>query len=303
METKKARADALLLLVALIWGFAFVAQRLGMENLGPYGFNASRFFLGACSLLPLLLLFRPQPSHQANKLLKGGVLAGAVLFVGSSLQQVGLVTTTAANAGFITGLYIVLVPMFGLLLGQSTALTTWLGALLAVVGLYFLSIDENLAINTGDLLVLLGAGFWAGHVLLIGKLAPVVDNLRLAIVQFFVCGTLSLLVTLVIEIDVFTVERIALSWKPIAFAGLFSVGIAYTLQVVAQRDAAPSHAAIIMSLEAVFAAVGGWMFLNEHLDLRQLGGCGLMLIGMLVSQYPVLISRRRDKLDANIIEV
>ncbi len=294
METRKARADALLLLVALIWGFAFVAQRLGMENLGPYGFNASRFFLGACSLLPLLLVFRPQSLHQPGKLLKGGVAAGAILFIGSSLQQVGLVTTTASNAGFITGLYIVLVPMFGLLLGQSTALWTWLGAMLAVVGLYLLSIGEDFAINKGDLLVLLGAGFWAGHVLLIGKLAPMVDNLRLAIVQFFVCGALSLLVTLVVEIDVFTLDRVLMSWKPIAFAGLFSVGVAYTLQVVAQRNAPASHAAIIMSLEAVFAALGGWMFLNEYLDLRQVMGCSLMLSGMLLSQYPVLRHRRKS---------
>ena len=294
METRKARADGLLLLVALIWGFAFVAQRLGMEHLGPYGFNASRFFLGACSLLPLLLIFRVQSSHQPGKLLKGGVAAGVVLFIGSSLQQVGLVTTTAANAGFITGLYIVLVPMFGLLFGQRTALTTWFGAFVAVAGLYFLSIGEDFSVNTGDVLVLVGAGFWAGHVLLIGKLAPEVDNLRLAIVQFFVCGFLSLLVALFSEIDMLSIERVLISWKPIAFAGLLSVGVAYTLQVVAQRDAPASHAAIIMSLEAVFAALGGWLFLSEYLDARQLSGCVLMLVGMLLSQYPVFMSRKRS---------
>ncbi len=295
METRKFKADIMLLVVAAIWGLAFVAQRLGMDHLGPFGFNAARFLLGASSLLPLLWFFKAKPEHkQLRPLLVGGISAGAILFLGASLQQAGLLYTTAGNAGFITGLYIVLVPLMGLFVGQRTGANTWIGAIIAVAGLYLLSVNQDFSINQGDLLVLIGAAFWAGHVLIIGKLASEVDNLRLAIVQFFVCAILSLLVALGFEQDSLTLSNLTAAWQPIAYAGLFSVGIAYTLQVFAQRDAPASHAAIIMSLETVFAALGGWLMLQEQMSSRAFIGCGLMLLGMLASQ--VRLPRRRQKI-------
>jgi len=290
MNLRTYRADALLLLTASIWGLAFVAQRVGMDYVGPYTFNGVRFALGSLSLVPLLFWLQGRTSKPRRKdaraawpaILRGGSVAGLFLFAGASLQQVGLVYTTAGNAGFITGLYVVIVPIMGLALQQRTHGGTWLGALLAAVGLYFLSITATLTIAWGDLLVLVGAFFWAAHVLIIGHLSPRMDALRLAITQFAVCSLLSLMVALAIE---------TISWQslwqaavPILYGGLGSVGVAYTLQVVAQKDAHPAHAAIFLSMEAVFAALGGWWLLHEVLTVRALFGCGLMLAGMLVSQ-------------------
>lgn len=290
MAVRTYRADLLLLLTATIWGFAFVAQRVGMDYVGPYTFNGVRFALGSLSLLPLLFLLdhreatarRRLPRATWRSMLPGGGLAGLFLFAGASLQQVGLVHTTAGNAGFITGLYVVIVPIMGLCLRQRTHAGTWLGVLLAAVGLYFLSITSSLTIAWGDLLVLVGAFFWAAHVLIIGRLSPRMDALRLAITQFAVCAVLSLLTASALE---------TISWEglrgaavPILYGGLGSVGVAYTLQVVAQKDAHPAHAAIFLSMEAVFAAIGGWWLLNELLTARAMLGCGLMLSGVLVSQ-------------------
>ncbi len=292
METRNIHADLILLLVAAIWGFAFVAQRLGMDHLGPFGFNGSRFLLGAVSLLPLLFIFRAKPgSTDTGPMLKGSIAAGICLFLGASLQQAGLLYTSAGNAGFITGLYIIIVPVLGLLIGQATRINTWLGGLLAVTGLYYLSVGDDFSINTGDMLVLASALFWALHVIIIGKLASQLDNLRLAIIQFFICALLSLLVAAVFEQNLLTLENILAAWQPIAYAGLLSVGVAYTLQVVAQRDAPASHAAIIMSLEAVFAVIGGWWLLAEEFSPRALIGCSLMLAGMILSQ--ITLRRRR----------
>jgi drug/metabolite transporter (DMT)-like permease len=294
MQSKKVQADLILLLVAAIWGFAFVAQRLGMESLGPFGFNAFRFSLGALSLLPLLLFFKPGKDHCSRTLVFSGCIAGLALFAGASFQQAGLVYTTAGNAGFITGLYIILVPLLGLFIGQQTNMNTWLGGLLAVFGLYLLSFQDLSTINFGDILELLGAACWAAHVLIIAKLAPKVDNLRLAIVQFMVCALLSALVAFGIETEQFTITNALSSWAPIAYAGLISVGIAYTLQIVAQKHAPPAHAAIIMSLEAVAAAFGGWLLLSESFSTAGMLGCGLMLFGMLISQLPAF--RRMEKI-------
>lgn len=290
MPLRTYRADALLLMTAVIWGFAFVAQRVGMDYVGPYTFNGVRFALGSLSLLPLLVVLKDRKSPARRRppratrrtVLWGGGLAGLFLFAGASLQQVGLVYTTAGNAGFITGLYVVVVPILGLTMRQSTHLGTWLGACLAAVGLYFLSITEAMSIAWGDFLVLIGAFFWAAHVLIIGRLSPRMDALNLAVTQFAVCALLSLLTAAAIESPTWSGLRQAA--VPILYGGLGSVGVAYTLQVVAQKDAHPAHAAIFLSMEAVFAAIGGWWLLGEVLTARGMAGCGLMLLGMLVSQ-------------------
>ena len=287
LTSKTLKAEMLLLLAAIIWGFAFVAQRVGMDHVGPFTYNGVRFMLGALSLLPLLWLGRrsaaPISPGGWRPILGGGLLAGLILFAGASLQQVGIVYTTAGKAGFITGLYVVIVPLLGLLWGHRTPWSTWIGAALALAGLYLLTLTDDLTLAEGDGLVLIGALFWAAHVLVIGWLSGRhIEPVLLACLQFVVCAVLSLATAAATE----TVTLAGL-WggaMPILYGGLLSVGVAYTLQVVAQRDAPPAHAAIILSLETVFAALGGWLLLNEILSGRGLIGCTLMFAGMLLSQ-------------------
>ncbi|NOY77188.1 MAG: DMT family transporter [Calditrichaeota bacterium] len=287
MKTTTLKSDFLLLITATIWGFAFVAQRAGMQFVGPFTFNAARFTLGALALGGLVWgrtrkSSRAVPKIPSRTLLVGAGSAGVILFLGSTFQQMGLVTTTAGKAGFITGLYVILVPILGIFLGNRTRRQTWVGAFLAVAGLYFLSIHEDLTMTIGDGLVLVSAFFWASHVLLIDHLTTRLDTFQLAFVQFLVCAGLSAIGAVAAEEILFA--QILAAAVPILYAGLMSVGIAYTLQVVAQKDAHPSHAAIIMSLESVFAALGGWWILREGLTFREGLGCLLMLTGMVVSQ-------------------
>lgn len=291
-------ANLLLLLAAAIWGFGFVAQTLGMEHLSPFAFNGIRFLMGTFSLVPLVWYLRRQNKLHVSApkdLVRGSLLVGVLLFAGASFQQVGLQYTTAANAGFITGLYIVLVPVLGLALKHTTGLNTWLGCAIAAVGLYFLSVKDGMIIGYGDALQLLGALFWALHILAVDHFAKRISPVVLAMMQFFVCGVLSLMVSAVIEVT--TLDGVLAAWGSLFYAGLISVGIAYTLQVLAQKNAHPAHAAIILSLETVFAAIGGIIFLDESLSVRALFGCGLMLLGMLISQVPLryLVKSRHQK--------
>jgi drug/metabolite transporter (DMT)-like permease len=278
------QANLLLLLTAAIWGFGFVAQRLGMSFLEPFAFNGVRFLLGSLSLLPLIWWFgRNQArSESRHSLTKAGLIAGSLLFVGAGLQQVGLLYTTAAKAGFITGLYLILVPILGLFLRHSTGMTTWIGAVLAVFGLYLLSINDDFSMSYGDLLQFIGTLFWATHILVIDHFSSRIDPLKLSSAQFLVCGLLSLMASLLFETP--TSAAILAGWRPVLYSGLVSVGVAYTLQVVGQKTAKPAHAAIILSLESVFAAIGGVWLLDETLSARAWFGCALMLAGMLLSQ-------------------
>ena len=281
------KADLLLLITATIWGFAFVAQRVGMAHMGPFTFNGIRFSLGALALAPFLLYRQKKGVGAAPLNLKAYllpiVLTGLVLFAGASLQQVGIVGTTAGKAGFITGLYVILVPLLALLWGERTHLAHWIGAILAVIGLYLLSVRGGWVVSPYDMIVLAGAFVWAIHVHLIARYSALVGPVRLAMLQFAICGFLSLLTALVFEPISFSGISDGL-WA-ILYGSFLSVGLAYTLQVVAQRDANPSHAVIIMSLEGAFAALGGWLVLNEILAPRDLLGAGLMLMGMLISQF------------------
>mgnify|MGYP001817736526 FL=1 len=297
MKGRTVKSDALLLATAIIWGFAFVAQRVGMDYVGPFTFNGIRFAIGSLSLLPLVVMSREQrtathkilPPAGSKTILFGGAALGLALFAGASLQQIGLVYTTAGKAGFITGLYVIMVPLLGLFWRQQPKIGTWIGAVLAAVGLYFLSVTEEFTIELGDLLVLIGAFFWAAHVLIIGWLSPRINPIKLAFSQYVACSILSLTTAVIIEdITMLSIFQAAI---PILYGGLLSVGIAYTLQVVAQRDAHPAHAAILLSLESVFAAVGGWLVLGEIISARGLFGCGLMLAGMLLSQLWGLMGR------------
>ena len=269
LKKRTLQSDLLLLLTALIWGFAFVAQRLGMEHLGPFLFNAIRFALGALTPAPFALKGdKKQADATSGFVLLGGLTAGLVLFLGASLQQIGMVYTTAGKAGFITGLYVVLVPFMGLFLKHRIGGANWIGALLAVLGLYFLTITGSFSIQKGDLYVLLGAFFWAAHVHIIGWLSPKIPAGRIAVVQYIVASLLSFVVAFCIES--FAVQDIVAAAVPILYGGLMSVGVAYSLQVLAQKHTPPAHAAILLSLESVFAVIGGWLILAEGLSPRSL---------------------------------
>jgi drug/metabolite transporter (DMT)-like permease len=305
------KADGLLLLTALIWGLAFVAQRTGMQSIGPFAYNGVRFALGTLSLLPLLLLGKRKarpvpPGHRAmTPLAKTAwvALAGLVLFAGASLQQVGLVTTTAANAGFITSLYVILVPLIGICLGKPSGLRIWIGAVLAVAGLFILSVGAGFSMAPGDLLQLVGAFFWAGHILLINRLVARMEALEIAVGQFATCSLLSLAVALLREPAPFA--GLGPAAIPILYGGLLSIGVAYTLQIVAQKTAHPAHASIILSMEALFAAIGGVLLLQEPMTLRLVLGGVLMLAGMIVSQLEpraVQAGEDHDGLAASLIE-
>jgi drug/metabolite transporter (DMT)-like permease len=280
------KADLLLLLTAAIWGFAFVAQRMGNAAMGPFTFNAIRFSLGAAALLPFLLLQRKREGEQSRKLHKRQILpillTGIALFAGATCQQVGLLGTTAGKAGFITGLYVILVPLLALVWGRRTHAAHWIGAVFAVGGLYLLSVQKGFGISPYDLIVLGGAFVWAGHVHLVARYAGEVGAVRIAAFQFVICGLLSSVIAVMFE--TVTLSNFVDGIWPILYGGFLSVGLAYTLQVVAQRTADPSHAAVILSLEGAFAALGGWIILGEELSYRDLAGCALILGGMLVSQ-------------------
>ncbi|MDA0424454.1 DMT family transporter [Stutzerimonas frequens] len=286
MRSQALRADFLMLITAMIWGTAFVVQRIGMDNIGPFLFTGLRFALGALALLPLVIhqgrtAARHEPFLQRGLLL-GGMSMGLALTVGINLQQVGLLFTSVTNSGFITGLYVIVVPLLGLALGHKTGLGTWLGAFLAVAGMALLSIGEDFTVASGDWIQLAGAFVWGVHVLLVSFFVSRHDAIRLAFLQFATCALVSLLLALVFEeIDP---ANIWLAGPALLYGGLFAVAVGYTLQVVAQKHAIASHAAIILSLEAVFAAIAGALFLDESLTLRGYLGCVLMFIGMLAAQ-------------------
>jgi len=302
MPNKAMQANLMMLLAASIWGFAFVAQRVGMETMGPHWFNSLRFFIGVVALTPVVIwMDRTQakisiegPKSSTNSLLMGGAVAGLLLFIGATFQQVGLQYTTAGKAGFITGMYIFFVPLIGLFFRMKTGLGTWLGAAIALWGLYLLSINEDFTLSKGDTLQLICAVAFAGHVLMIGYLASRMDTVKLSLVQFFVAGLLAMILALYFE--QLTWGMIKSTAVPLLFAGVMSTGIAYTLQTIAQQHAHPSHAAIILSSEGVFAVIGGFLLLNEVLPAQGLLGCGLILVGMLMSQLmPRLTWPRRTK--------
>jgi drug/metabolite transporter (DMT)-like permease len=331
-RTKRLKADLTLFVVAIIWGSAFVAQRAGNEKVGPFTFNAVRFLVGSLVLFPILIWQRLRktsspstlglprtrrgaPSRSANRAIPhpstgsgcsprlskksnlwcNGLLLGLLLFGGASLQQLGLVTTTAGKGGFITGLYVVLVPLLlALFWHYRIKWGNWVGATLAVIGLFLLSIRlrETFRIDLGDVWVLLGAFMWAMHVIAIERLAPGHDPLNLATVQYIACALLCAAAALVLEWG--TWDGILRAAPSILYAGVFSTGLAYTGQVIAQRHAPAADAAIILSMESVFATLSGWLALDETLTGQQLAGCALMLTGMLLAQLPSFISDKAD---------
>lgn len=308
MQKRALRADIMLLVAAAIWGSGFVAQRAGMDHIGPWTFNALRYTIGAAMILPFAWVrWRrvspdrpPTACFDRGTLIDGGML-GLILTVAAGLQQIGMVTTTSARAGFLTGLYVLLVPVVGLALRHKPAPGHLVGLALAGVGLYFFKPELGADWVVGDFYVIASAFGWALQVVLVGIVARRRDPVMLAGLQFLVAAVISFVVALLREQIEF--EGIRNAAIAVGFSGIFATGVAYTLQMVAQRDAPHTHAAVLMSLEAVFAAGLGWLFLSETLGTKELIGGGFLLAGMLASQLlgDLKITRRgvpsRDGVD------
>jgi drug/metabolite transporter (DMT)-like permease len=296
-RTARLKADLTLLLAATIWGTAFVAQRTAAQSSGVFLFNGLRFLLGALVLLPFVLREqRSQPLHKISRRDQVGILvAGLLLFTAGSFQQMGLQYTTAGNAGFITGLYVVFIPII-LAAGRRQHLGryTWGASLLAALGLFLLSTSGQMRLAFGDALVLVSAVMFALHVIWIGHLVQRMDVLPLAAGQYLVTALVSLGIGALVESDLAAV--ITNAWLPILYTGIFSIGLGYTFQAIGQRLAPPADAAILLSMEAPIAAISGWLLLGESLAPIQLAGAGLMLAGMLLAQLPLIRGTPRSNL-------
>ena len=293
-ETKQLRGGAMLMLTALIWGTAFVAQRVGMDYLGPCAFTATRNFIGCVALLPVIALASrlrsgAQPEEAApapgKKALFGwGAACGLLLGGATLLQQAGMQTASAGKAGFLTALYIVIVPVLGIFLGRRPGLKVWMGVVLALVGAYLLSVKGGAGIASGDLLVIASAVVFSLHILVIDSVPAGVDGVRLSCVQFLVAGVFALVLALFLES--FTWRDILSAWVPLLYTGVVSSGVGYTLQILGQRTVNPTVASLILSLESVFAALAGWAILGQALSLRELFGCALVFVAVILAQLP-----------------
>ena len=293
---KQLKYSLLLLLTATIWGTAFVAQSQAMDSVGPLTFNVARLFVGGVVLLPVIRLMdglrrksgeAPAPGSRRDRIV-GGLCCGAVLFAASAFQQTGIMYTTVGKAGFITALYIVLVPLAGVLFGRKIGAALWAGVALAVAGMYFLCMTGETGVNRGDVLCFFCALFFTGHILVIDHFSPRVDGVRLSCIQFFVAGAISLVGMLLFEKP--DMAGVLAAWLPILYAGVLSSGVAYTLQIIAQKNVNPTLASLLMSLESVFSALSGWVILGQGLSGRELMGCALMFAAIILAQIP----KKRD---------
>ena len=287
MKTKNA---IILFLTAFIWGTAFVAQSVGMDYLEPFTFNGIRSFIGAIALLPCIaILNKVNPTAKdaagtKKDLIIGGVCCGVLLFAASSLQQVGIQYTSAGKAGFITAFYIVLVPVMGIFVKKKTGWKVWLAVVMAIVGLYFLCIKEGFSIGKGDIYIFLCAIVFSLHILVIDHFSPKVDGVKMSCIQFFVVGILSL--PLMFTLETPQMGNVVASWAPILYAGVMSCGVAYTLQIIGQKNVNPTIASLILSLESCISVLAGWAILGEKLAAREFFGCALMLVAIVLAQLP-----------------
>ena len=285
----QVKGTAYLLLATIIWGSAFIAQSVGMDHIGPFTFQAVRCALAVLFLIPCSYLFEGDKKAFLSKWLdpklwKVGFVCGIALFAAGGLQQVGLVYTSAGKAGFITAMYIVLVPILGLFLKKKPPLSAWVSVIVAVIGLYLLSCAGVSEINKGDWMTLGCALFFAVQITLVDRLAGNIDGIRLNCVQSLVCSLLSALLMFGIETP--RVENILTCWLPLGYAGVLSMGVAYSLQIVGQKSLEPTRASLIMSLESVFAVLFGWLLLHESMSAYELLGCVLVFGAVILSQIP-----------------
>lgn len=282
--------NILLVLTALIWGCAFVAQSVGMDYVGPFTFNMARFLIGAIVLLPMIWFMDRQRKTGAEKgagqktLIIGGICCGIALAVASTLQQWGILFTTVGKAGFITAMYIVIVPLLGIFIGKKVRPLIIGCVAIAVVGFYFLCMTESLRLGLGDFLVLLCAIAFSIHILVIDHFSPKVDGVKMSAIQFLTAAIISAVPTLLWEQPVFT--EILQAWQPVLYAGVMSCGVAYTLQIIAQKNADPTVASLLLSLESVFSVLAGWVLLGQGLSLKELFGCVLIFCAIILAQLP-----------------
>ena len=288
------RQSLLLLLTATIWGVAFVAQSVGMDYIGPFTFNVVRNVIGGLVLIPCIAVFHrtgakeedagKTPGSRKNLLL-GGICCGVMLFVAGNLQQIGIQYTTVGKAGFITAMYIVLVPILSIFLGKKAGIKIWAAVALAVAGLYILCMtDGSFSLQKGDLFVLLSAFTFSAHILVIDYFAPLADGVKMSCIQFFVCALLSAVCMWLFEKP--DMGAVLQAWVPVLYAGVFSCGVAYTLQIVGQRGMNPTVASLILSLESVISLIAGWVILGQALSVRELSGCVLMFAAIILAQLP-----------------
>ncbi len=294
----KIKNTCMLFLTAMIWGFAFTAQCVGAEHVGNYTFNGIRFALGSVSLLPVILLLEKKEADRVlhkekiKKSFSAGVLAGVVLFIASTLQMYGIAMThSAGKSGFLTGLYIVLVPIFGIFIKKKTNLNVWIGVIFALLGAFLLTISDDWEIGHGDIFLITGAVFWAIHILVIDNFVADVYPLRFSSIQFAVVSIIGLICAVLFE--TMTISGIKGATIPILYTGILSTGVAYTCQALGQKDADPTYAAMIFSTESVFSAIGGALLLHEVLEVKGYVGCALIFIGIIISQLKPY--KRRQK--------
>lgn len=299
MDKKELKTDIMLVVAAILWGLGFVAQRDGMNYIGPFFYTAIRFGIGVLCLIPIYFMTRKQERKikvKKKTILISGLIVGIFLFLGVNSQQIGLVTTTAGKASFITAFYMILVPVFGLILGHKTKRTIWIAIVIALLGLYFMSINQSFQIETGDIYMIACAIFWAIHFLFISHYSSRVGAIRLSILQFFVCAVLSLIVAIIKEpIDI---NALPPALPSLLYGGIGAVGIAYTLHVIALKDANPAYASLILSTESVFGAVGGWLILHETMTSRQILGAVLIMAAVILTQ----IKKPKKALHKNTIQ-
>lgn len=298
--SKTTKYSLLLLLTAAIWGFAFVAQSAGGDAIGPFTFNSIRNLIGAAVLVPVILLLdrlgygqKPKDKKERRKLFLYGGLIGIVLFLATNLQQLGITYgRSAGKAGFITACYLILVPVIGLFLGKKPGIHIWIAVVLAMSGIYLLSVMGNDGLAWPDILLLLSALAFAVQIILIDRFVSDVDGIRMAAIQFLVCGLLSAIPMLFLETGSWAGEQGPFTaflrpdaWGAILYAGLFSCGVAYTLQIVGQKNVPPTLASLMMSFESVFCVLGGWLLLGEQLSVKQIIGCSLVFAAILLAQF------------------
>lgn len=300
MKSRQVRNSILLVLTAFIWGIAFVAQSEGGNAVGPFTFNGIRSLIGSIVLLPVIALLdrmkltskKPVTKAEKKILLIGGLSCGVLLFLASSAQQLGIcLGTPAGKAGFLTACYILLVPVLGLFLKKKCGVRVWTGIAITLVGLYLLCMSETLRLQSSDLLLLACALLFAVHILVIDYFSPRVDGVRMSCIQFLVCGILSLIPMFFSEIRVGADVWLAKltdpgAWLAILYAGVLSCGVAYTLQIVGQNGINPTVASMLLSLESVFSVLAGWIILKQSLGAKELLGCGLIFIAIILAQLP-----------------
>ena len=290
MNRKSMGSSLMLLLTAFIWGVAFVAQSVGVEYVRPFTFNAARFILGGLVLIPVIVFMRREKTDRFRESsetwegIKGGILCGIALFVAASFQQFGVSMTTVGKAGFITALYIVIVPILGVFMRKKVPAFVWVSVALATVGMYLLCITEGFRIGTGDLCVFICAVCFSFHILIIDCVSPKADGVLISCIQFFTAGVLALIPAAFLEKP--SAATVLAAWQPIAYAGIMSSGVGYTLQVVAQKNTDPTVASLLMSLESVFSLLAGWVILGQKLSRRELLGCVLVFAAVILAQLP-----------------